>query len=69
MDDRKISEHESLALINQMISKAKNEINDNGLGWLVWGSMIIFASLSTYFILVFDLNVNLYLGWNIFGLV
>lgn len=69
MEEKQLSGQESLALINQMISKAKNEITDNGFGWLLWGAMIFLASISTYVILEFDLDVNLFIGWNIFGLV
>ena len=70
MEDKQLSGHESLALINQMISKAKNEITDNGFGWLLWGTMIILASLSTYAVIEFDLDVRwTFIGWNVFGLV
>jgi hypothetical protein len=69
MEEKQLTEHESFALINQMISKAKNEITDNGFGWLLWGGMIFLASISTYFIIEFNLDVPLFLGWNIFGLI
>jgi len=69
MEEKQLTGHESLALINQMISKAKNEITDNGVGWLLWGGMIFLASMSTYFIIELGLNVNLYIGWNVFGLI
>ena len=69
MEEKQLTEHESLALINQMISKAKNEINDNGIGWLVWGAMIFLASVATYVIIEFDLDVSLFIGWNVFGLI
>ena len=69
MEEKQLSGHESLALINQMISKAKNEITDNGFGWLLWGGMIFLASMSTYIILEFDLDVDTFIGWNIFGLI
>lgn len=69
MEEKQLSGHESLALINQMISKAKNEITDSGFGWLLWGSMIFLAAMSTYIILEFDLDVSPFMGWNVFGLV
>lgn len=69
MEEKQLSGAESLALINQMISKAKNEITDSGFGWLLWGSMIFLASMSTYVIIEFDLDVNLFTGWNVFGLI
>jgi hypothetical protein len=69
MEEKQLSGQESLALINQMISKAKNEITDNGFGWLLWGTMIFLASVSTYIIIEFKLDVPLFTGWNVFGLV
>lgn len=69
MEEKQLSGEESLALINQMISKAKNEITDNGFGWLLWGSMIFLASISTYIIIEFKLDMNVFTGWNVFGLI
>jgi hypothetical protein len=69
MEEKQLSSQESLALINQMISKAKNEITDNGFGWLLWGSMIFLAAMSTYLTLEFKLDISPYMGWNVFGLV
>jgi hypothetical protein len=69
MEEKQLSGQESLALINAMISKAKHEIKDDGKGWLTWGGMIFFASLATYIIAVFDLNVSLWIGWNTFGVI
>lgn len=69
MEEKQLSGQESLALINQMISKAKNEITDNGFGWLLWGAMIFLASITTYVVLEFDLKMSPFIGWNVFGLV
>lgn len=69
MEEKQITGQESLALINQMISKAKNEITDNGFGWLLWGGMIFLAAMSTYIIMEFDLDLDLFIGWNVFGLI
>ena len=51
MEEKQLSGEESLALINEMISKAKHEVKDDGKGWLLWGGMILFASLTTYFLI------------------
>lgn len=69
MEEKQLSGHESLALINEMISKAKHEIKDDGLGWLLWGGMIFLASITTFIIDVFSLRVSLWIGWNAFGVV
>jgi len=69
MEEKQLSRDESLALINQMISKAKHETTDNGIGWLTWGSMIFVTSAATYIIQEFDLNVSTWIAWNVFGLL
>lgn len=62
-----LSNEKSLEIIHQMINQAKSKINDNGNEWLLWGSMIILASLSTYIFIEIDYRY-MFLGWNIFGL-
>lgn len=37
MEEKVLSEKESLALISGMISKAKNHYYESGLGALLWG--------------------------------
>ncbi len=66
MDNSKIGAEESLQLINTMIQKAKTNFTDNGYGWLIWGTMIFLASLSTYFFIEYQFS-NIFLAWNIFG--
>ena len=45
----KLSEQESLQLIQQMINKAKNSYHDTGIGPILWGTVITVCSLVTYF--------------------
>jgi hypothetical protein len=66
-NNRQMSNTESLQIIQQMINQAKTNITDNGLGWLLWGSMIILASVSTFVFIQIDAK-DIYLGWNIFGI-
>jgi hypothetical protein len=67
-DEQELSGEKSFEIIQQMIRNAKTNFTDNGHGWLLWGSMIFLASLSTYFLIEFDYP-NLFLGWNIFGCI
>jgi hypothetical protein len=67
-NDQQLSKEKSLEIIHQMISQAKTDITDRGISWLLWGTMIILASLSTYIFMYIGAN-NIFLGWNIFGLV
>jgi hypothetical protein len=66
-NEQQMTGHKSLEIIQQMINQAKTNISDNGIGWLLWGTMIFLASLSTYFF-IYTNTENIYWGWNIFGL-
>ena len=66
MENNKVDVEQSLQLINNMIQKAKANFTDNGHGWLIWGTMIFMASLSTYFFIEYNFS-NIFLAWNIFG--
>jgi hypothetical protein len=68
MEDKHISEQESLLLIRQMIDSAKREQRDDGKGWIIWGWMLFAASLLT----VLNLHnkwVGTFFFWNIFGVL
>ncbi|MBK8522003.1 MAG: hypothetical protein WAT20_08120 [Ferruginibacter sp.] len=67
-NDQSLTKEKSLEIIQQMINQAKSNITDNGLGWLLWGTMIFLASLLTWFFVYTDAD-NLFLGWNIFGII
>jgi hypothetical protein len=67
-NEQELSGEKSFEIIQQMIFNAKSDFTDNGHGWLLWGTMIFLASLSTYFLIEFDYP-NLFLGWNIFGCI
>ena len=66
-NDQQLTNQQSLEIIQQMINQAKTNITDNGLGWLLWGSMIIFASVST-FVFIQTGAKDIFLCWNIFGI-
>lgn len=48
-----MNEKQALGLIEEMISKAKNDINDNGLYFLFWGWLVFIAAISNYYLLVY----------------
>ena len=66
LNEQELSGEKSFEIIQQMIQNAKTSYTDNGFGWLLWGTMIFLASLSTYFLIEFNYP-NLFIGWNIFG--
>jgi Flp pilus assembly protein TadB len=61
MEERKISEHESLQLIQQMIQVAKADHRENGDGWLIWGWLLFIASISSAALVYF--NFPRYISW------
>lgn len=66
MEEKQLNENESLQLIQQMITMAKKEQRDDGLGWIVWGWIILAASLLTVANLHFQW-FSTFFFWNLFG--
>ena len=46
--EKKLTEAESLELIQKMINKAKGSYHDTGIGPILWGCVITFCSLVTF---------------------
>ena len=68
MEEKNLTEQESMLIIQQMINTAKHEQKDDGIGWIIWGWLLFMVSILTY--------VNLqthwfstYYFWNAFGIV
>jgi hypothetical protein len=66
MEERQISEKESLQLIQQMIHTAKKEQKDDGKGWILWGWLLFLASMLTIVNIHYHWY-NTYFFWNLFG--
>lgn len=45
MENKKLTEKESLELITQMINKAKNSYHSTGIGSMMWGAVVAVCSL------------------------
>lgn len=69
MEDNKITERESLQIIQQMIQTAKKEQKDNGVSWIIWGWLLFAVSVLTYFNLYFTWFEDRYVFWNYFGIL
>lgn len=67
MEDKILSEKESMLLIQQMITTAKKEQTDSGIGWIVWGWLLFFASIFTYLNEQYEW-VSTFFFWNLFGI-
>lgn len=56
MEEKKLSAQESLQIIQQMILTAKKGIRDNGFFYLLWGWLVIIASLTEYFLIRMEID-------------
>jgi len=54
MEEKQLTEKESLNLIAQMISKAKDSYHDTGIGAIMWGAVIAICSLEKLAEIHFD---------------
>ena len=50
--EKSLSHTESLAIIQNMIATAKNNLTDNGFHFMLWGTLVILASISQYVLAV-----------------
>ena len=66
MEEKQISEQESLMIIQQMIQTAKTEQKDDGIGWIIWGWALFAASVLTYFNIEYRW-FDAFFFWNLFG--
>ena len=67
MSEKKLTEQESLQIIQQMIETAKQEQKDDGKTWIIWGWLLFFASGLTYFNIQYKW-FDTYFFWNGFGI-
>jgi hypothetical protein len=69
MEEKQMSERESLLLIQQMITTAKKEQVDDGKGWIIWGWMLFLASIFSFLNLQLNWGLSQFLFWNVFGII
>lgn len=63
MEEKKLSEQESLALITQMIHTAKNSFVDTGIGPILWGAVISSCALVQAAQLYFNFRLPFDIWW------
>jgi hypothetical protein len=68
MSETNLTQQESLQIIQKMISTAKREQKDNGLGWIIWGWLLFAASVLSYINLSAQW-FSQYFFWNAFGIL
>jgi hypothetical protein len=60
-----LTEQQSMKIIQEMIATSKNKIKDNSFFYLLWGWLVLIASLSHYFLLKMSYYEYAYLPWPI----
>ena len=63
MSNQELSPEESLELIQTMIHKARKQFTDNSFYFLMWGWVVMLASLTHYVIAKFTTFEIPYVGW------
>ncbi len=63
-ENKSLTESESLALIANMIGKAKNTYYETGVGSILWGTVVSIASLTTFLEREYHFNLGFDI-WNI----
>ena len=64
-----LSEKDSLRLIQEMIGIAKQEQKDDGRGWILWGWLLLLASICSLLSNLLSWNLPQYTFWNAFGII
>lgn len=61
--EHKMTEKESLELITSMINQAKENVNESGTLYLLWGWLILFCCIVQFVGVKFFNDPNVYLVW------
>ena len=60
-----LTEQQSLKIIQEMIATSKSKLRDNSFFYLLWGWLVLIASLTHYFLLRMNYHEYAYLPWPI----
>jgi hypothetical protein len=67
-NEKMLSPEESLSMISEMIALAKKSIVDKGFHYLLWGWLVLLASLTDYVLLKLEINYHYYV-WFIMPII
>lgn len=57
-NEKQLTEHESLQIIHEMINAAKNDVKADAFIFLLWGYLVLIASVAQFIMLELDINHN-----------
>jgi hypothetical protein len=61
--EKQLSHTESMEIIQRMIGVAKNKIDEYGFHFLLWGTLVVAASLANYYLIVFSPSKYATIPW------
>jgi len=65
--EENFNEQESLALIESMIKKAKNQFSENGDTYLLWGWVVFVCSIAQFVLMnIFHFSARLFYNYTFF---
>jgi hypothetical protein len=67
-NEKNLSPSESLAIIQSMIATSKNNLTDDGFHFLLWGILVMLASVAQYTLAVVHYEYN-FIPWMIMPLI
>lgn len=69
MNDKNLTHDESLKIIQSMIITAKNRITENGFHFLLWGILVIIASITEYVLQITGSGFKENIAWIVMPIV
>jgi hypothetical protein len=69
MEEKNISEEESLQIITQMIAKAKHNFHENGTSAILWGSVVAVCGLVSFAEMNWDISIGFDIWLLTFGAI
>ncbi|KOF03793.1 hypothetical protein OB69_04325 [Roseivirga seohaensis subsp. aquiponti] len=65
MEEKELTPQESMALIQSMIGKARKRYSDNSFFFLLWGWIVLVASVGHYYLSTFTDFEYPFIGWSL----
>jgi len=69
MQEKQLTEQESLQLITDMIQKVKNSYHDKGIGPILWGTVVAIASFVSYLQIKYNFVLPFDIWWIVMGAI
>tara|TARA_R110001592_G_scaffold17115_8_gene72483 strand:- start:1517 stop:2098 length:582 start_codon:yes stop_codon:yes gene_type:complete len=65
MEEKELTPQESMALIQSMIGKSRKRYSDNSFFFLLWGWIVLIASLTHFYLSTYTTYEHPYIAWSL----